>query len=155
MPSFRTVTRMTTVALIVSAAACGDTITQGNSPPQRVDEAMNLASSGDTTPPPTLEVTSSIATTSGFTGTGRPGLFLRIETVGSGFPPGVIRVQKVAFVLNEGGVVTPGTGIGPVPADGTIAGSYGQSCPTPYREAYAVVSYNGKTVESKHIAPAC
>ena len=143
---------LSTLALVVSAVACGDAITQGTQP-QRAEAPAALV--GDTTPPPSLEVTSFIATTTGFNGTGRAGEFLRVETVGSGFPPGVYHVERTGFVLRTGGVVYPASGGGEFVAAGTVRSAYGQSCPSPYSETFAMVTYNAKTVYSKRVPTAC
>lgn len=151
MMSFRTISRISAVAFAVSATACGDTITQG--PAQRTEVPAALVS--DTTPLPSLTVNSYIANTSGFTGTGRPGEFLRVEVNGSGFPPGVYHVERTAFVYRTGGVVMPSSGGGEFVATGTLYAAYGQSCPTPYAETFAVVTYGARTIYSKHVPTAC
>jgi hypothetical protein len=154
MALHRTIPTLAVFALVLSAGACGDSITQGNAPSQSVD-ASTASASPDGNPAPVLEVSSRIVSTSGFNGTGRAGEFLRVETIGSGFPAGVEHVERTAFVLRTGGVVMPTSAGGPFVADGSVKAAYGQSCPTPYAETFAVVMYIGHVVYSKHVPTAC
>ena len=160
MTSFRILSRLTFASLLVATASCADKITQAKpllaeSPD---DPAATASSSG--AKPPTLVLTARTGTSAQLSdGTLRPpsrdGLFVIVEIRGAGFPAGYDNVLTEMAVLQDGSKTSVGRSMGVIPADGSVMGAFGQSCPTPYREYFVVVAAAGRITESNHVPVGC
>jgi len=163
MTSLGTFFRRTSLALVaISAAACGDNVTQGTpqsdtngngSPP-----AASVTNSNEK--PPVLLAQSNWGTASDLsdgplTPGSRLGYFFRVTFTGAGFPPGADYVSRTYGVTAGGSKVSVSMAIGVIPADGTTLGAYGASCPSGFVEMYEVGFVAGRTVESNHAPLGC
>jgi hypothetical protein len=153
--------RLAALTLLVSAAACGDNVTQG-SRPLPYDDGSGPASSASHSDakPPTLVAVASFGTSSQLADgplppPARDGYFFRVVFDGAGFPAGENDVTRIFGVMADGSKVQRVFALGVIPADGTSRFVSGGSCPSGFREMYAVTVAAGRTTESNHVALGC
>lgn len=158
MASLGTLYRCAASAALVTAAACAEKITQGQSEGGESRPDATASVSGTNAKPPVLTIVAIDGKAAVFLHGAPPspsGLFYTFEVSGTGFTPGADFVSHNILVGLDGSRRAVGTGIGENPADGTFRGAWGASCPSNAREAYVEVISNGVRTETKHVAPTC
>jgi len=158
MTSRSTLLSFAGLALVVATTACAEKITEGNTETDYAALWRQSDPNAANAKKPVLTVTASDGKAAVFLHGGppsAPGTFQSIARNGSGFPAGVSMVSRTMAVRPDGSRFNVGTGIGEIPADGTISGVFATSCPSGYVEFYEVVIAGGVTTESNHVAPTC
>ena len=158
----------TTMALLLTAAACGESSTEFEAKAARQRDASPNEKVPDGTAvlaQPVWTVKTSVGTGSQLIAHMPPGFpdantqFYGFDVTATGFPPGKSwEFQSLARTINDGRVFVEGAGGGGfVPADGIFRTGGAASCPTQYSEMWVVVtiiiSDYRQSYESPHWAP--
>ena len=157
MTSVGTLSRRTALALILTASACGDTITSGNEQAEAAAGTRQAAPNANWVKP-ILEIKATDGKASVFLNGAEPSTpqtYYTVEVTGSGFAAGADFVTRTFAVALDGSRRQIAFGIGVVPADGSYHAIHSASCPSQIIEYYEAVTSSGITIESKRVVPTC